>query len=183
MYKMLLFFSLILCLLPQRKKSDYIYLYSLKTANLQLISYMIKRVFKQITNYLSASCIVLLCFSCGNKTNLNKDHLVFRYNEHANIRSLDPAFSRTLQDIWITNQLFNGLVQMDDSLNIVPCIAKDWTVSMDGITYTFSLRNDVYFHKNELFGKDSTRIVVAEDFRYSLNRLRDPKVASPGSWV
>ncbi|MBT8394520.1 MAG: ABC transporter substrate-binding protein, partial [Bacteroidia bacterium] len=42
---------------------------------------------------------------------------------------------------------------------------------------------DVYFHKHSLFGKDSTRLVVAEDFHYSLNRLRDENVAAPGSWV
>ena len=34
-----------------------------------------------------------------------------------------------------------------------------------------------------MFGKDSTRTVVAEDFTYSLNRLRDDKIAAPGSWV
>ena len=62
---------------------------------------------------------------------------------------------------------------MDDSLNIIPSIAKRWDVSEDALTYTFTLRNDVYFHKHILFGKDSTRVVVAEDFKYSLNRLRD----------
>ena len=143
---------------------------------------MIKLALRQTTCYLSISCI-LLVFSCKDQSNPNNDKLVFRYNEHANIRSLDPAFSRTLQDIWIGNQLFNGLVQMDDSLNIVPCIAKNWNISSDGLLYSFTLRNDVYFHKHTLFGIDSTRNVTAEDFRYSLNRLRDSNVASPGSWV
>ena len=91
------------------------------------------------------------------KSKDNKDHLVFRYNEHANINTLDPAFSRTLQDIWVANQLFNSLVQMDSNLNIVPSIAKNWAISEDALTYTFSLRNDVYFHKHNLFGKDSTQ--------------------------
>ena len=127
--------------------------------------------------------IVLFNFSCLTKSENKEGDLVFRYNEHANIRSLDPAFSRTLQDVWIGNQLFSGLVQMDDSLNIIPSIAKRWDVSEDALTYTFTLRNDVYFHKHILFGKDSTRVVVAEDFKYSLNRLRDETLAAPGSWV
>ena len=109
--------------------------------------------------------------------------MVFRYNEHANINTLDPAFSRTLQDVSISNQLFNGLVQMDDKLNIAACIAKDWTISDDGKSYTFTLRNDVYFHKHILFGKDSTRTVKAQDFTYSLNRLKDETLAAPGGWV
>ena len=45
----------------------------------------------------------------------NNDHLIFRYNEHKNIGSLDPAFSKDLADIWATHQLFNGLVQMDST--------------------------------------------------------------------
>ncbi|WP_111306921.1 ABC transporter substrate-binding protein [Confluentibacter sediminis] len=138
---------------------------------------------KQLFTYLFIICILLLIFSCGSKTNSNTDHLVFRYNEHKNIGSLDPAFSKDISDIWATNQLFNGLVQMDNDLNIQPCIAKSWTVSEDALTYTFLLRNDVFFHKHPLFGKDSTRTVNANDFEYSLNRLIDKKVASPGSWV
>ncbi len=147
---------------------------------------MIKLRQKQTRSFLvyilfSFSLIILV--GCEKRSKENKDRLVFRYNEHANINTLDPAFSRTLQDTWVANQLFNSLVEMDSDLNIVPSIAKNWTISEDALTYTFSLRNDVYFHKHYLFGKDSTRMVVAEDFKFSLNRLRDDKVAAPGSWV
>ena len=147
---------------------------------------MSKHVLKQLTQticYISISCMSIIFFSCRSNSNPDKDNLVFRYNEHANINTLDPAFARTLQDTWVANQLFNSLVQTDRELNIVPSIAKNWTVSEDGIDYIFVLRNDVYFHKHELFGKDSTRRVVAEDFTYSFNRLRDSTVAAPGSWV
>ncbi|GGK19822.1 peptide ABC transporter substrate-binding protein [Yeosuana aromativorans] len=122
-------------------------------------------------------------FSCRNDASNINESLVFRYNEHKNIGSLDPAFSKDIADIWATNQLFNGLVQMDDSLHVQPCIAKHWTVSKDALTYSFFLRNDVYFHKDVLFGKDSTRAVTAYDFEYSFNRLLDKKIASPGGWV
>ena len=144
---------------------------------------MIKPISIQIINYLSISCVILLVLSCENKTAKNKEHLVFRYNEHANINTLDPAFSRTLQDNSVCNQLFNGLVQLDNDLNILPCIAKNWNISDDGLFYNFTLRKDVHFHKHKLLGKDSTRTVVAKDFEYSLNRLRDKKIAAPGSWV
>ncbi len=122
--------------------------------------------------------------SCTSDISENKDHLVFRYNEQYQISTLDPAFARNPPIIWPTNQLFNGLVQLDDSLAIQPDIAKSWVVSDDALTYTFTLRDDVYFHKHSLFGTiDSTRLVKAQDFTYSLDRLTDPKVASPGSWV
>lgn len=127
--------------------------------------------------------VFVIVLSCVNKKSDYQEHLVFRYNEHKNIGSLDPAFSKDNANIWAVNQLFNGLVEMDDSLNVQPSIAKTWTTDSLGLNYNFYLRNDVYFHKHQLFGKDSTRLVTAQDFVYSFGRLTDPQVASPGSWV
>ncbi|MFC5045990.1 ABC transporter substrate-binding protein [Aquimarina hainanensis] len=139
---------------------------------------------KYLKNYITVFYILSTCIACKNTSQNNKDHLVFRYNEYSNIKSLDPAFARNPSIIWPTNQLFNSLVQLDDALNIVPDIAKNWEISPDGLHYTFTLRDDVYFHKHPLFGTpDSTRTVTATDFAYSFNRLKDPKVASPGNWV
>lgn len=124
-----------------------------------------------------------LFFSCDENISKFDDSQVFRYNEHSNISSLDPAFAKDISDIWAVNQLFNGLVELNDSLHVQPAIAKRWEISDDGKTYTFYLRNDVMFHKHQLFGEDSTRVVIAYDFEFSFNRLLDAKVASPGRWV
>ncbi|MFH4967358.1 ABC transporter substrate-binding protein [Gaetbulibacter sp. M240] len=144
---------------------------------------MIKQITKLILKILTLTCVLALCYSCSKDVNNERENLVFRYNEFANINTLDPAFSRTLQDNSICNQLFNGLVQLDDQLNILPSIAKDWTISENGLVYTFTLRDAIYFHKHPLFGSDSTRVVTAQDFTFSFNRLRDKKLAAPGSWV
>ena len=133
--------------------------------------------------FFSVFCAIVFLISCKDEQGVSREHLVFRYNEHSNITSLDPAFARNPQNIWPTNQLFNGLVQLDDSLNIQPDIAKDWEIIDSTQTYRFFLRNDVYFHKDAVFGKDSTRTVNASDFAYSFDRLTDPELASPGSWV
>ncbi len=127
--------------------------------------------------------LLLSIIACETKEHQFSDHQVFRYNEHSNISSLDPAFAKDQPNIWGVNQLFNGLVQLDDSLHVQPDIAKEWSISEDGKTYHFTLRNDVNFHKHALFGKDSTRKLIAKDFQYSFNRLLDKNVASPGKWV
>ncbi|AXO79794.1 ABC transporter substrate-binding protein [Olleya aquimaris] len=134
-------------------------------------------------NYFILLAFISSILSCTNQEKNNKDHLVFRYNEHKNIGSLDPAFAKDNADIWAVNQLFNGLVQMDDSLLVKPSIAKRWTISENALQYRFVLRDDVYFHKHKLFKKDSTRIVTAYDFEYSFNRILDPKIASSGRWI
>jgi len=121
---------------------------------------------------------LLSLFSCGGDKNKNESRTVFRYNELAGITSLDPAASRNFEHNWVINQLYNGLVQMNDALQIEPCIAKSWKISEDGKTYTFVLRSDVFFHDDESLGAQRTRKVTAADFAYSFNRLYDPKVSS-----
>lgn len=114
----------------------------------------------------------------------NSDRMIFRYNESAGIGTLDPAYAKDQALIWGCSQIYNGLIQLDTMLRPMPSIAKEWNISEDGKTYTFRLRDDVYFHKSELFGTaDSTRRVVAADVLYSYNRILDPKVASPGLWI
>ncbi|MDA9250596.1 ABC transporter substrate-binding protein [Flavobacteriaceae bacterium] len=127
--------------------------------------------------------IVTNLVSCDQNSLKDKDNLVFRYNEYKNITSLDPAFTRILPNIWATNQIFNGLVQLDDSLNVKPDIAKSWNISEEGLVYKFKLRQDVFFHESIVFKSKKRRKVIASDFVYSLNRLKDPKTASPGGWV
>ena len=110
--------------------------------------------------------------------------MIFRYNESAGITTLDPAFAKDQALTWACRQLYNGLVQLDSALQVQPCIAKQWSISSDGRTYTFTLRKDVYFHTNALFPTpDNTRRVTADDFVYSFSRLTDPEVASPGAWI
>lgn len=156
--------------------------YKLKLVSKKQMNFKINK----LTYLLTTSYCLLLLISCNSEINSDKDYLVFRYNEHSNIATLDPAFASNPQLIWSTNQLFNSLVQLDDELNIQPDIAKNWTFNDSALTYTFNLRNDVYFHKSEVFidnYKDSTRLVTAHDFKYSFNRLLDEKVAARGRWV
>jgi oligopeptide transport system substrate-binding protein len=108
---------------------------------------------------------------------------IFNINLDQGLTSMDPAFARNQNALWMDNQLYNGLVQIDDSLHIKPCIAKTWELSTDSKTYIFHLRNDVYFHDDAQFKNGKGRQAVAADFVYSFGRLIDPKVASSGSWI
>ena len=113
---------------------------------------------------------------------IDEIHAIFKYNESAGISSLDPAFAKDQASIWVATQLFNGLVQLDKDLQVQPAIAKGWDISDDAKAYTFHLRTDVLFHKHELLSEQE-RLVKAQDFVYSFNRLTDAKIASPGAWV
>ena len=127
--------------------------------------------------------VAMLFNGCGPDKKQGPTKTVFKYNESAGITSLDPAFARDQANIWAVNQLFNGLVQMDDELRIQPCIAKSWNISEDGMIYEFIIRNDVYFHDHPTFENGKGRKVIAADFVNSFFRIIDEATASPGAWI
>lgn len=125
--------------------------------------------------------ILIWINSCKNVDNLENSNYFF-YNEDQNITSLDPAFVRVQSEMWVASQIFEGLVEYDDQLNIKPALAKSWQISDSGKTYTFQLRTDVYFHSTGIF-KGKKRKMKASDVVYSFRRIADPATASPGAWI
>ncbi len=89
--------------------------------------------------------------------------------------SLDPALITDVTSGSIAAKLFNGLVKMDESLRIVPDLASGWTISDDRCTYVFRLRGDVTFPDG--------RGMTSQDILYSFERVLDPAVRSPNTWV
>jgi peptide/nickel transport system substrate-binding protein/oligopeptide transport system substrate-binding protein len=87
--------------------------------------------------------------------------------------TLDPARVRDVYSLAVGQQLFDGLVQFDQTLSITPGLAQFWVASRDGLTWTFTLRKGVKFHHG--------REVTADDVIYSFTRLVDPKTRSGGA--
>jgi len=128
--------------------------------------------------------LIFIVTACHSGFEKPKGKTVFRYNESAGISSLDPAFARDQANIWGTNQIFNGLVQLNDSLLVKPCLAKSWEVKDSGRIYIFHLRSDVYFHNNACFTDSIGRKMLASDVEYSIKRVLDIKTLSPGAvWL
>jgi oligopeptide transport system substrate-binding protein len=125
--------------------------------------------------------LLLLFFSCRHSDKEKDQRTVFSYNEINALTSLDPAAASTLENIWPVNQLYNGLVEMDDSLLVRPSIARTWTIDPGGTTYTFRLRQDVFFHDDPCFPASKGRKVNARDFLFTFRRLYDARVSSASS--
>ena len=100
---------------------------------------------------------------------------LFVYNAADGIRSLDPARATDLETLWIVDQLYEGLLEFDEALHVVPALAESWSVSEDGLTLGFRLRSDAVFHDGSP--------LRAEDVVRSFARMLDPTEALPGRWV
>jgi peptide/nickel transport system substrate-binding protein/oligopeptide transport system substrate-binding protein len=110
-----------------------------------------------------------------NTTSINKYGGVYRKALRNEPVTLDPAFVTGIYAATVVQQLFDGLVQFDADLNVIPCIAESWKASRDGRIWTFHLRKGVKFHNG--------REVTADDFVYSFTRILDPKIKSPRTWL
>ncbi len=134
------------------------------------------RLYKYLT-----VCYILFLSACYSTKKENAN--IFHYNESSGVANLDPAFAKSQSVMWVAHQLFNTLVEVDSQLHIVPSLATRWEVSGDRKTYTFYLRNDVFFHDDACFKNGKGRKLIAQDVVYTFDRIVDQNTASPGSWI
>jgi peptide/nickel transport system substrate-binding protein len=96
------------------------------------------------------------------------------------MKSIDAPHYDAQRTTWaptadIVNMFQDTLVALDwDGKTAIPYLAKSWTISPDGKTYTFKLREDVQFCSGKKF--------TAEDVIYSFKRLKDPATKAPYHW-
>jgi len=98
---------------------------------------------------------------------------VFRLKSFTNgfREQLDPTSLESF--IFVSEQIYDGLVKLDKNLHIVPCLAEYWEISPDHKKYTFYLRKGIKFHHG--------RELTAEDVKFSFERLLDKETDSPYS--
>lgn len=90
------------------------------------------------------------------------------------VATLDPAIGYDWQNWSMIKSLFDGLMDYEPGTTTLrPGLAESYEISDDGMTFTFHLRPGVKFHNG--------REMVAEDVKYSLDRVTNPATQSPGA--
>ncbi len=126
-------------------------------------------------SFFAFACLAAPLFAagCGHKSASSVSapaSNIFRYAIKTSPTTFDPALVQDGDTIDVLQQMFEGLVQWSPDNKIVPCLAEQWSVSPNGLTYTFHLRPNVKF-------QDGTP-VTASDVLYSMRRCLDPKLGS-----
>ncbi len=119
------------------------------------------------------------CRGGGQKSNEGKEGKggtmyggVFRINEVEDFRSLFPLNITEVTAHRITNQVYEGLLKLNQKdLSVIACIAEKWEVNAEATSFKFFLRKGVKFHDNECFEGGEGREVTASDFKYCFNNL------------
>ncbi|WP_296419787.1 peptide ABC transporter substrate-binding protein [Pseudooctadecabacter sp.] len=98
----------------------------------------------------------------------------FSYSIIDDFPSIDPQLVEDVEGSSVARDLFEGLMVENAAGEAVPGVAESFEVSDDGMTYTFTLRENAVWSNGDP--------VVAGDFVYGLQRAADPETASPYSW-
>jgi len=89
------------------------------------------------------------------------------------ISTFDPAIGYDWQNWSMIKSLFDGLMDYNPgTTELIPDLAESYTISEDGLVYTFKLRPGVKFHNG--------RELTSTDIKYSIERSVDPATQSPG---
>lgn len=115
----------------------------------------------------------LLLGGCGRSSDIAPDSLRFALEQEPS--TLDPAKSSTLPESDVELAIFEGLTRLNAKDLPEPAAAESWTVSDDGMTYTFRLREGLTWSD----GKPLT----AHDFEYAWKRVLNPTVAASNAYM
>lgn len=121
--------------------------------------------------------VLLTAAICFAFTSCNKDDgsgYIFKYDISGNPRTLDPQSAKDDSAILLIANIFEGLLRLDENGDVEPAVAESYTVSEDGLTYKFTLREDVYWYD----GRDFEEQCTAHDFVFALRRLFNPAAKS-----
>ena len=110
-----------------------------------------------------------LSIALSLSSNVQAQSVLTRGN-HQDPASLDPHHVSTVYENNIVLDLFEGLTTVDTAGHPIPGVAESWSVSDDGLTWTFTLRPDLKWSDGEP--------LTADDVVYSFQRLMDPATAS-----
>jgi len=126
--------------------------------------------------FVAALLALLSPGGCGHAAAPPAAEQVYRFRLREDPPTLDPALVTDNLSEAVTTNVFRGLVAMDpESLEVVPAVAASWTVSPDGLVYTFRLRPDARFQNG--------RPVTADDVAWSFRRLLGKETHSPRRWL
>ena len=118
---------------------------------------------------LLASGVLAACSSSGSSA---KGEKVFSYMYETDPDSLNYLTTGKAAVTNITNNVVDGLLENDRYGNLVPSMAEDWSVSQDGLTYTYTIRKDAKWYTAE--GEEYAD-VKAKDFVTGLKYAADQK--------
>ena len=134
-------------------------------------------VFVSLVVILFVSTLVIL-------ENINKSFMVQVPTEGGSMaegivgtpRFINPVMANSLADQDLVSLVYSGLMRKNSDGTLVSDLAEKYETSKDGLNYTFTLKDKIYFHDK--------KPITADDIVFTINEIKDPIIKSPkkGNW-
>lgn len=128
---------------------------------------------KKILCFFMIVSIMIITAGCS----LQDKPLKLSYDLDSEPRNLDPQTAKDTASLIIINNVFEGLFAIDKDGKLANGMVDQYTVSNDGLTYTFNLRKDAKWNDN--IDKTTDKSVTAHDFEFAFQRLLNKDTNSP----
>lgn len=136
---------------------------------------------KKLLAGILCAALAVSCAACGSNgstgdaqaTKESTNELTVATN--VSVSTMDSTLASDSTSIWVLGNIQEGLYQLDENNVVQPALAKEMSVSDDGLTYTFKLRDDAKWSNGDP--------VTAGDFVYAWKRMADPATASSNEWM
>lgn len=132
----------------------------------------------------SVLVVVLLISTIGILQNINKSFMVpvpiqggiIKEGILGTPRFVNPALAITDADRDLVTLVYSGLMRKTPDRTLIPDLAESFEISKDGLIYTFTLKDKIYFHDE--------KPVTVDDIIFTINSIKDPIIKSPrkGNW-
>ncbi|PIP69192.1 hypothetical protein CO033_00760 [Candidatus Nomurabacteria bacterium CG_4_9_14_0_2_um_filter_32_10] len=131
------------------------------------------------------SFVIILCISTLIiLENINKSFMVDVAIQGGSItegivgtpRFINPVLANSLADQDLVSLIYSGLMRKNSDGTLTPDLAEKYEVSKDALTYTFTLKDKIYFHDE--------KPITTDDIIFTINKIKDPIIKSPkkGNW-
>ncbi|MFA5937097.1 MAG: ABC transporter substrate-binding protein [Candidatus Paceibacterota bacterium] len=144
------------------------------------ISHFSKREYFVFLYFIAVLCISTLIIL----QNINKSFMVNVPTQGGSIsegivgtpRFINPILASSPADQDLVSLIYSGLMRKNTDGTLITDLAEKYEVSKDGLTYTFTLKDKIYFHDE--------KPITADDVIFTINKIKDPVIKSPknGSW-
>lgn len=123
--------------------------------------------------------VILLVSTLGILQNINKSFMVEVPMAGGSInegivgtpRFINPVLASSDADKDLVSLVYGGLMRKDKNGNLIPDLAEKVDISKDGLTYTFTLKDEIFFHDNTP--------VTADDVLFTISKIKDEVLKSP----
>ena len=132
------------------------------------------------------SALLIFC-STKNQPSVNKRAVyggTLKIASLGSLENLDPQKIIFYTDLQVSSLVYEGLVTFKEkTYDAEPLLAKTWKISEDGRKIIFTLQDNTYFQDDQCFSGGKGRQLVADDVRYTFERMADPSTKCPNWYL